>query len=140
MSNMKTLTIGDVTYTIYDEAVRGDIEQLRNDVAGKASVFTVTFSHGSSGGIVVDKTNAQINEAANAGMIVIGIDTTGRMMHLYRYGSTFAWFTTLGYDNDDGILMQVYRIENDSVIVESEDEKFIQRVINALPVYGGEVQ
>lgn len=140
MPNMKTLTIGDVTYTICDDTARADIEEIQTQVDIKTSVFTVTFSHGSSGGIVVDKTNAQINEAANAGMIVIGIDQAGRTMHLYRHGLTFAWFTALGYDNDDGIIMQCYRITNDNVISENAEGDFVQRVINALPVYGGEVQ
>ena len=109
-----------------------------------AELFLVTFSH-ASGGYTADKTNAQIREAANDGKVVVGIDPLGRMMQLYRYGSTLAWFTVLGYDSEDEeFSMQLYRIENDTVATIFDylpnEAQMVRNVINALPVYGGETQ
>lgn len=83
-----------------------------------AELFRVTFTNTSSG-YTVDTTNAQIYAAAVAGKAVVGIDPLGRIMQLYRYSSTVAWFTALGYDHDEeAFLTQVYRIENDSITVD----------------------
>ena len=109
-----------------------------------AETFTVTFSH-ASGGYVADKTNAEIYAAVTEGKTVVGVDPVGRFMQLYRYSSNIAWFTALGYDHDDEeFAMQIYRLGSDSITVDfetiSSQDKLVQSVIAALPVYGGETQ
>lgn len=109
-----------------------------------AELFKVTFSH-TSGGYAADKTNAEIYAAAESGKMVVGLDVLGRMMQLYRYGSTFAWFTSLGYDHDEETFTtQVYRLESDAVTADfgslPDQSRLVQSVIAALPVYGGEAE
>ena len=109
-----------------------------------AELFYVTFSN-SVNGLTVDKTNGEIYAASTAGKAVVGLDPVRRAMQLYRCGQTFAWFTALGYDHDEEeFTMQVYRVESDSITVDfgsiPEETRLVQRVIQALPVYGGETQ
>lgn len=109
-----------------------------------AEIYCVTFANSASG-LTVDKTNAEIYAAANTGKAVVGVDALGRIMPLYRYSSTLAWFTALGYDHDEeAFSMQVYRIESDSITVDfgdiPDEAKLVQSVIAAMPIYGGETQ
>ena len=109
-----------------------------------AELFTVNFSN-VQGGYGVDKTNAEIFDAANSGRVVIGIDPSSRRMLLYRYDTNMAWFTATGYDHDDELFTtQIYRVESNEVTAHfaliPEEAQLVQRVIAALPVYGGEVQ
>lgn len=117
----------------------GVLAALRVD--GEA--FEVRFNHADSG-YTADHTNAQIYAAVEAGKFVAGFDPTGRRLQLYRCSPSLAWFTAIGYDHDDEIFVtQAYRLENDRVIADfsaiPDEAQLVQRVIEALPVYGGEV-